>query len=171
MKQTLKYILSVIVDNLNYAEGKHAVGVALSSGIIIFSAANLDPFASLATIFAGLSILFCSISIGFSLLALMSRDFKIKDYGKKVITNNTNLVYFKDIARFATDNYLNALIKSYNFPKNYKPDEFEVDLAKQVLLTAKLTNFKFLFFNKSIQSLAIGIIFTVVMVVVIAMGA
>lgn len=173
MKQTLKYILSVVMENLKYAESKHAVSIALSSAIIIFSSTSLTSFKLVSTVFASISVLFCSISIGFSFLALMSRNITIKRRKNVMVkehNDGVNLVYFKDIAEFGVVNYLNAIIKNYNFPNDYEPDLFDVDLAKQVLLNAKVTNLKFVFFNKSIQLLVVGIVFTIFMVIATIFG-
>ncbi|MDD4211575.1 MAG: hypothetical protein PHC46_04235 [Clostridia bacterium] len=170
MKQTLKYILSVVMENLKYAESKHAISIALATGIIIFASTNLEGANFLGTIFAGLSILFCSISIILSFIALMSRNIKI--LRKKRITkiSDLNLIYFKDISEFGAMNYLEAIIKYYDFPNDYKPDEFEFDIAEQILMNAKVTNIKFNFFNKSIQWLAVGIFFIIIMVFIVSLG-
>ena len=63
-----------------------------------------------------------------------------------------------------------SIIRYFNFPENYEPDNFEIDIAKQILINAKVTNLKFEFFNKSIKWLAVGIAFTIIMVAVIAFG-
>lgn len=170
MKQTLKYILSVIMENLKYAEGKHGVSIALATGIIIFASTNLDTLILLNIIFSGLAIFFCAISIGFSFLALMSRNIKITKKKEIVVNSDLNLIYFKDIADFDANNYLNAIINYYDFPKGYTPDNFEIDLADEILLNARVTNLKFNFFNKSIQWLAVGIFFIIVIVIIMALG-
>jgi|LGVF01.2.fsa_nt_gb hypothetical protein len=170
MKQTLKYILSVVMENLKYAESKHSVALALSSGIIIFISSNLNTGSRLGTAFAWVSIILCAISIGFSFLALMSRNIKVTKRRGAKRPENTNLSYFKDISEYGVNNYLSAIIERYEFPDNYKPDGFEIDLAKQILINAKVTNLKFEFFNKSIRWLMSGVIFTVVMVAIIAFG-
>ena len=77
MKQMLKYILSVVMENLKYAEAKHSVSVALNSGIIIFVSSGFEVQNNVATIFAVFSIMFCGVSIAYGFLALMSRDIKI----------------------------------------------------------------------------------------------
>ena len=170
MKQTLKYILSVVMENLKYAESKHGVSIALATGIIIFASSNLATLILLNIIFSGLAIFFCAVSIGFSFLALMSRNIRISKTKEVTATKDLNLVYFNDIRDFDAPNYLEAIINYYDFPKNYKPDEFEVDLAEQILLNAKVTSLKFNFFNKSIEWLAVGIFFIIVTVISVALG-
>lgn len=171
MKQMLKYILAVVMENLKYAEAKHSVSVALNSGIILFVSSNLSTTNKIASFFASLSILFCGMSIAYGFLALMSREIKISKRQRiRISQEEINLVYFKDISSYAVTNYLDAIIKDYNFPKGYKPDGFEYDLARQIILNAKVTNIKFEYFNKSLKWLIIGIIFAVIMVAVLGLG-
>ena len=96
MKQTLKYILSVIMDNLKFAEGKHSIIIALNGAIIVlcinfFSSQNL-----LILILNYGVIFFCGASIIISAMALLSRSIKLK--GKKPRKENINLLYFKDLS-------------------------------------------------------------------------
>lgn len=170
MKQMLKYILSVVMENLKYAEAKHSVSVALNSGIILFVSSSIRSSFFTSTAFGVLAIIFCGVSIAYGFFALMSRDIKIKRKTQVVSTRDFNLVYFEDIATFGVNNYLEKIIKNYDFPSGYIPDGFEEDLARQIILNAKVTRLKFKYFNISIRWLILGIIFGGLTVVFVGVG-
>ena len=174
MKQTLKYILSVVMENLKYAEGKHAVSIALSSAIIVFVSGYLMEVTLLVSVLSIIAVLFYSVSIVYNILALMSRNVVIKQgkkrKRKKRVSSKLNLTYFQDIVHFDALTYLTYLIDDYNFPKNYKVDSFEIDLAQQILLNARVVNLKFIYYNKSIQVFAVGLVITLAMVMAVGFG-
>ena len=174
MKQTLKYILGIGLENLKYAEGKHAISIALSSAILVFVSEYLLNVSRLATVFSLISIVFFAISIGFNVFALMSRETIIKQAKKikpnKKIESKINFTYYEDIAYFDAGTYLTYLIDDYGFPKNYEVDAFEIDLAQQILMNAKVISIKFLYYNKSIKLIGGGIFFTLIMVIMASLG-
>lgn len=156
MKQTLKYIYERLLDNMKFAEGKHAVTIALASAVIVFAINFLNlstPF--VATLSAG-CIVFSLISILYSFIALSARRVKIGNYKEKK-DNAYNLMYYKDIILFDVDNYIATLKNQYNLPKSYHPDAQDKDLAKQIISVAKVTNLKFNYFNMSLLFLFLSL--------------
>ena len=65
---------------------------------------------------------------------------------------------------FDADSYLKEMILRYGFPKNYKPDEFDKDLAKSVIAQARVTHAKFMYFNLSLAFLMLSVFMAVLMV-------
>lgn len=161
MKQILKYILSVNLDNLRFSETKHSVSIVLASAIIVFSATKITNELTIPTVFGIASIIFCALSIFASFSALSSRSITLKS-SKRKKEDDDSLLYFNDIADFSTEKYIEEIIKNYDLPKTYKPDGFDMDLAKQIIATSRIARRKFLLFNIALFLLSFGICFVVV---------
>ena len=156
MKQTLKYIYERLLENMKFAEGKHAVTIALASAVIVFALNFLSltaPF--VATLSAG-CIVFSLISILYGFIALSARKVKI---GEAKIKEDVkyNLMYYKDIILFDVETYVTKVKQEYNMPKAYKPDNMDKDLARQIISVAKVTSLKFSYFNLSLLFLFLSL--------------
>ena len=166
MKQTLKYIYERLLENMKFAEGKHAITIALASAVVVFAISFLSlstPF--VATLSAG-CIAFALISILYSFIALSARKVSIKNFrGRENV--RYNLMYYKDIMLFDVEHYVMTLKKQYNMPKGYKPDEFDMDLARQIISVAKVTNIKFVYFNMSLIFLFLSLICAVIVILIL----
>jgi len=168
MKQTLKYILSTLNENLRFAEAKHSVVIALDSAIIVFISGYLSGQTKLVIMLSCLTIIFSSISLIFNFVALLSRKIKyIKNQRYK--ENELNLIYYKHIINFSYEQYLLELKKQYNFPKDYKFDGLDYDLSKQIIAVSNVTNLKFTFFNYSLISLLISIFSTILTITLVGL--
>lgn len=154
MKQTLKYIYGIVFDNLKFAESKHTLILTLASAVLafattFFSGNNVQNILSIA------SIVFALIAIFYSFVALVARSIKIK---QKHLKPNANLIYYKDIMCYDESSYIEAIKKTYDFTKIYKPDNLDYHLAKQIISVAKLAHIKFLYFNFAVIFLIASII-------------
>ena len=69
--------------------------------------------------------------------------------------------------KFDAESYVEAIKKSYGFPANYKPDGFDLDLAKNVIAQARVIALKFWYFNTSLFFLILSILLAVFMVLVL----
>lgn len=165
MKQTLKYIYDKILKQQNQAESKFSITIALASAVIVFGASFITENNVTENILAGGCIIFALISILYSFLALKARIIKIKD--KKRKKTEKNLIFYKNIINFDEFDYTNAIVERYDFPANYKIDEFDLDLARQIIATAKVVYYKFFYFNVSLVFLMMSILFAVAEVFVI----
>ena len=169
MKQILKYIYERLLDNMKFAEGKHAVTIALASAVIVFAINFLNlstPF--VATLSAG-CIVFSLISILYSFIALSARKVKIGDYkGKEGI--KYNLMYYKNIILFDEDTYISTIKTQYNLPKAYRPDEQDRDFARQIISVAKVTNLKFSYFNLSLLFLFLSLLCAVATILILGLN-
>jgi len=156
MKQTLKYIYEKLQDNMKFAESKHSMTIALAGGIVVFASAFLDLSTTfVATLSAG-CIIFALISVLYSFIALSARKVHFKKYrGDAEFVEN--LMYYKTIMKFDEISYVNTIQKTYNLPKSYKPDEMDLDLARQIISVAKVTNVKFAYFNLSLVFLFLSL--------------
>lgn len=150
----LKYILGLIIDNLKFAEQKHSISIAINSGIIVFTSAYFFNKSSVITATAFCVVAFSAISLIFNFIALLSRSITIE---KNSIPATGNLLYFKNISTYDEKQYLLAIKTFYNFPKEYVIDNFDTDLAKQIIANSKVANIKFSFFNKSLYFLFLAV--------------
>ena len=160
MKQTLKYIYSVIYDNLKFAEAKHTLILTLTSAVLAFGTTFFSDN-SIQNLLAIASILFSLIAIFYSFVALVARNVKVK---QKRIPKNLNLVHYKHIMHFDEIGYIEEIKKRYEFTKIYKPDNMDYDLARQIISVAKLAYIKFLYFNFAVIFLISSIICLIVAV-------
>lgn len=146
MKQTLKYIYGVVYENLKFAEAKHTIVLTLAGAVLAFATTFFSDNL-LQNLFAIASIIFSLIAIFYSIVALASRNVKLK---LKKTNKKSNLIYYKDIMRFDDIAYVNTIKKEYDFTNIYKPDNMDFDLAKRIIVVAKLTYIKLLYFNFAI---------------------
>lgn len=160
MKQTLKYIYSVVFDNLKFAEGKHTLILTLASAVLAFAttffAGNI-----IQNILSVASIIFALIAIFYSFIALVARNVKVR---YKKIQKNINLIYYKHIMSFDEKTYIDTIKKEYKFTNIYVPDEMDYDLARQIIVVSKLAYIKFLYFNFSVVFLICSIVCLIVTV-------
>ena len=155
MKQTLKYILEKLIQMRKFAEEKHSITIALSSGVIVFSSYFISSQRPEIIFTGASSIVFALISVLYSFLALTARRVKVKD---DTGIKKGNLIDYKSVSKFGTDNYLECIKNFYNFPKTYKFDQFDKDLAIQIISTAIVVKAKFSYFNSALIFLAISVI-------------
>lgn len=164
MKQTLKYILERLVQIRKFAEDKHSVTIALASGVIIFFAGFINSKDNFIIFLSSLSIIFSLISVLSSFIALMAK--RVKLTSRKVI-EISDLLDYKTISKVGYENYLELVKKHYNFPSTYKFDDFDRDLAKQIVSTAKVVKHKFAYFNLALLFLGLSLIFGVIVVCIL----
>ena len=161
MKQTLKYILQYVIESLKIAETKHSVIIALNGAVI---ALTLGFFGSEKIYIRFLNyavLLFSGFSIIISFSALHARKINVKYKAKKY--SDTNLLYYNNLASMTTEELLLNIIHYYNFPKNYKIDNFEIDLASTIIANSKVTKAKYALFNRSTFFCVISILFALAM--------
>lgn len=148
MKQTLKYILQYIIENLKIAETKHSVIIALDGAVIALVLSLSKPEILIIKYLNYAVLFFAGFSIIISFFALHSRRVDVKFKAKKY--SDSNLLYYQNLAVMSSEELLKNIIKYYNFPANYKIDNFEIDLSSTIIANSKVVGQKFLLFNKSI---------------------
>lgn len=154
MKQTLKYIFDRLEEQLKYAETKHSISITLASALTVFSATYLDSSKPLVNALSAISIIFSLVSVLYSFIALSAKHIR---FGRTHKSQQENLLYFKHIARFSPEDYLKEISLSYPLFKGYKTDQFDLDLSKQVVATAKTISAKFLLFNFALTFLILSL--------------
>lgn len=162
MKQTLKYIYSLVYENMKFAEAKHTLILTLSSAVLAF-ATTFFGTDILQNILATASIIFALIAIFYSFVALVARKVNAK---QKKAKGNESLLYYKHIMRFDPTTYIDTIKSKYSFTNIYKPDEMDYDLAKQIIASAKLAWIKFLYFNFAVVFLIASIVCIIFNVIV-----
>lgn len=169
VKQTLKYIYSILTENLKFAESKHSILIALNSALAVFISTYLTSTMLVVKLIACLIIIFAVISLLFNFLALFSRNIKYKK-NIKFKEENLNLIYYKHIINYSFDKYLEAIKKEYSFPKEYEFDGLDKDLSKQIIAISNVTNFKFSFFNYSLFFLMFELVLTILNVCIVGIN-
>lgn len=165
MKQTLKYIYERLLDMLRIAEGKYAITIALASGVIVFCSSFVSVQNLATRVLAGGTIVFSLVSIIYGFVALFAR--RIKVHTKKSPTDTDNLMFYKNISKFSAEDYIEQIKKAYKFPASYKPDGFDLDLAKTIIAQARVITLKFWYFNVSLFFLILAVLLAVVMILII----
>lgn len=169
MKQTLKYIYSVLSENLKFAESKHGILIALNSALAVFVSGYLTNKLLIVKFLACLIIIFAIFSLFFSFMALLSRKIPyVKNI--KFKEENLNLIYYKHIINFSYEKYLDEVKKKYHFPSDYKFDGLDYDLSKQIIAISNVTNLKFTYFNYSLICLLLELVLTIVNVSVVGLS-
>lgn len=164
MKQTLKYILQRMTEHRKFAEDKHSITIALSSAVILFFSSFMSNQNQVVQFLSALSIIFALVSVLYSFLALTAR--RVKTRSKNSILEG-NLLDYKDVSKFSTEKYLIAIKKQYQFPNSLKFDDFDRNLASEVIAMAKTVSFKFGYFNIALLFLGIGISCGVMVIVLL----
>ena len=161
MKQTLKYILQYLLENIKLAETKHSIAIALNGAIIALALTFLSNTSSQVRFLNWLVLFFCGFSIIISFFALHSRNVNVKKKFKH--TDDKNLLYYKNLAQMSSSELLENIILYYDFPADYKIDNFDIDLALTIIANSKVVSLKYTLFNQSTFFSIIGIIFALVM--------
>ncbi len=157
MKQLLKYILSLNIEHQKIAETKHSITIALASGVLVVFVSVLDSVFVSARYLGYVAVFNCILSIACSFVALSSKDIIVKrkhKWGKQQV----NLTYFKHLSHLDIDEFKQLLLQNYELPQDYKIDNFENDLIKQVLALSKRVNSKYDKFNISLGFLFVSIV-------------
>lgn len=168
MKQTLKYILQYVIENLKVAETKHSVIIALNGAVIalILGYLNLPSL-----VIKGLNwaiIFFCGLSIIVSFFALHSRKIKVKNKFKNLA--DKNLLYYRNLAGMSSAELIENIIEFYDFPADYKIDNFDIDLSNTIIANSIVVEIKYRLFNKSVFFSVIGIICALIMFAMVGIG-
>lgn len=156
MKQTLKYILQYVMENLKIAETKHSVIIALNGAVIALSLSFVANANALVKYLNYIVLFFAGLSIIISFFALHSRSVNVKFRAKKL--SDKSLLYYQNLANMTSEELLNNLIEFYDFPKNYKIDNFDIDLSSTIIANSKVTKVKYKLFNDSALFCVISII-------------
>ena len=161
MKQTLKYIYERLFESLKYAETKHSITMTIASAVIAFASTFFsDNY--FVNILSSACIMLALISIIYSFIALLSRNVRVSQ--KERIVKKDNLMLYKTIKEYSDISYCKKIKSLYKLPPSYKIDEMDLDLARQVITTAKLVNLKFSYFNFSLVFLFLSIVCGIVVV-------
>lgn len=156
MKQLLKYILAQMLENQKQAETKHSIGIALISAVAVVLINFVGSSVLYVKIISLIALTFCFSALSFSFLAVSARVVNVKIY--KTSKEDINFLYYKDIHNIAPSQYILRIAKAYDFPTDYLPDDFELDLAKSIIGCAQRTYSKNRLFNLSILFLFISLL-------------
>ena len=169
MKDILKFICEKILKQIEIAESKFSITIALATGVIIYATSFLSFQNTFSKILSSACIALSLISVIYSFLALSVKQRNVKT---KKIKNweKENLLHYKSIIRFDENTYLSVIQQRYNFPNEYTPDFLDIDLAKQIIGLAKSLNYKYMFFGLSLIFLICSVILGVILALIFGVG-
>ncbi len=170
MKQVLKYIYSVLTENVKFAESKHSILIALNGVLVVFISGYLSKPKVLIKFLTCVIIVFAILSLFFNFLALLSRKIRYRR-NINIKKDGLNLIYYKHIINFSYEQYLEEVKKYYNFPDDYQFDGLDYDLSKQIIAISDVTNIKFTYFNISLIFLFIELMLTILNVALVGLMA
>lgn len=168
MKDILKYSYELFSNKLKYIESKFTIIITLPTALTVFSASYLNNSPPLITGLSAISIIFSLISVVYGFLAVLLRKNKTKEYQK--LSEKIDLFYYKDVSKINEKNYIEEIIKNYPDLKNYKPDNYDLDLSKQIINTSQEIDQKNIYFNFSIIFLLISLVTESLSIFLLGMG-
>ena len=95
MKQSLKYILQYIIENLKIAETKHSIIIALDGAVVALALSLSNPEILTSKYLNYAVLFFAGLSIIISFFALHSRSVNVKFKAKKY--SDSNLLYYQNL--------------------------------------------------------------------------
>lgn len=165
MKQTLKYILDYVLQNLRIAETKHSILLALNGVIVAFAVNYIMHKNAIIRYLDYLVLILCGLSILSSFFALHARSVKVKDKQKKL--QDKNLMYYQNLAGLTSTELVASIVLYYDFPSSYKADNLDLDLASTIIANSKIVQNKYMLFNKSTVFCTLAIIALLAMLLLV----
>ena len=173
-REELKFILSDVIDWLKFAEAKNVGLITLNLALI---AINFDllsnPIFKTFKILIYFMILFNLSSLSVCVLSFYPQVANLKILKKLLdkyisVSNNDNLLFYRVIASFNKQNYINKLKDKYmgDQGENFIVSIFDIDLCDQIVEIAKLCCAKYYLFGIGIKLLILPLIIIVAMIVV-----
>lgn len=144
MDEKLKDIFSNINDWLKYAEAKSAMMIA-GNGALIFGIARLSKIFELnacLSLYSLLAVSLCVASMVICLLSVipsLSFPWEAKPIGR---SEEDNILYFADIAKYSPLAYLNALETKLGLQKN-EFTGYQKDLSSQIIINSVIALSKY----------------------------
>ncbi|HLP50021.1 MAG TPA: Pycsar system effector family protein [Chitinophagales bacterium] len=154
MEQKLKEIYQHCFDMLKLGESKNVTLMAFNGAIIIgmlklahdYSENSIIYYLWCAIIGCSISTLCCLISL---VAQLIHRQVDVK------LAKSDNLLFFGSIAQLSPEDLLKKLSSRYGLKS--ENENYEKDLAKQIVITAQIAAKKYSIFNTAITWTFIGI--------------
>lgn len=157
MKQLLKYILTQVFEQQKQAETKLGVVIALIGGVAVVMLNVKVSNNIYIKIVWYCAFIFCVLALIVCLVAVKAKKVQSRRYKKSI--EDINYIFYEDIKDFMPGQYLLNIAKAYNFPKDYLPDNFELDLAKSIVSLSKRVYTKNKLLNISFMLLVISFSF------------
>lgn len=165
MKQTLKYILDYVLQNLHIAETKHSILLALNGVIVAFAVNYVMNKNAIVRYMDCIVLVLCGMSILTSFFALHARSIRVKDKQKKL--QEKNLMYYQNLSTLTSQELVASIVKFYNFPASYTADNLDLDLASTIIANSKIVESKYQLFNRSTVFCTLAIICVLSMFVLV----
>ncbi len=160
LEKILEKVLKSVNEWLKFAEQKNATLIALNAGIIWGVSKLLNNIVIESTFlywvsygaygFIAFSIFICILSI----LPILKKRWWLK---KEEKSSDDNMLYFGDISKYNSGDYLKLLKKKYNI-KDYEFKNSEKDYANQIVINSKIALDKYKNFTFASWLTIIGII-------------
>lgn len=168
LEDILEKRLKHVNDWLQFAEKKNATLIALNIGIIWGLSRSLDKYdvagmTNLVLISVGVVLLIASIFVCvYSFLPVLKKDWITHETEASL---NDNSLYFGDIAKYSSDEYLKLLKQRYEI-KNYKLIHAHKDYSEQIVVNSKIAKHKFDMFSIAAWLACLGSLVLILFVVI-----
>ena len=144
MDEKLKDIFSNINDWLKYAEAKSATLIAGNSGLIwgLEAVSKSYELSVLLKVCLLVSVSLCVASLVVCLLSIipaLSMPWNVKPEGK---TDNDNLLYFADIAKYSPLTFLRGLENKLGL-QHVEYTGYQKDISSQIIVNSVIANAKY----------------------------
>ena len=145
LESELHYLYGHVNEMLKFAEAKNAGLIALNIVIIIGILQSTITDSSYVLVkFSGIyAVLVNTLSVFFLLIAIYAQ---LREHSKPpVMDDSENLLYFGTIAKYTPEQLISNLTEKYGFISINQ--QFDIDLARQVIIISQITKRKFKLFN------------------------
>lgn len=157
--ERLAAVMASVSDWLKFAETKLTVLITVN-GAAAFAASQIltsDKFPSYVSYGTLIYLFFTTISIVIALIGIFPQV-KIKPImPHSSQSNQDNLIFYGDALKYEPPDYLRAFCVMNNF-RYEDTGNYELMLAKQIVINSKICSSKFRVFSWSIRSAMYGII-------------
>ena len=148
----LKYIFSNINEWLKFAEAKHAGLIVFNAGLIIgFMSCynNIQYVIFKPTLIVGIALL------GISILLSLASQFPVTQnlLNSKQQIQNPNLYFFGNLCYLDLDDFINEF---KHIDIQFNPSKLDKYLINQILVNARITQAKYVFFKFASYITALG---------------
>lgn len=167
MDEKLNYIFSNINDWLKYAEAKSATLLAGNAGLIFGASKMAKTFSvdGCLAIYCAICITLCLLSLTLCLLSFvpaLKMPWESKPSG---VSDDDNILYFFDIAKYTPIAYMNKLAKKLNLD-NFTYSDYQKDIASQIITNSVIAKRKYMYFKIAIWLTVFAVISPIIGVVI-----
>lgn len=135
--EELRNIYEIVRNQLTFAESKNAT-------VLVFNAAALAFFLkkdNIDSCFGVMAIILASFACILGILSFSPPKYDIPHF-KKIDKTNNSLIYFRNIATYKNEEYLNAIYSKFGLKYRKNHNQMTYDYAEEIIVLANITIIK-----------------------------